>query len=210
MQQTQKASGISKRWETTLIYAHRSVRRNNMPIFDPNVARAKEEGDVELTFRETLPSDVERLFSVRARNRENPISKEQLAELGITPDAIAGDVASGRIKGGFARMIRILSASVTAMGRPARFWSWLCCLSTRAGALVASSLLTLLNGFDPWVSILYGWRHHPTRAYGPMAFIGRLDGVRKAKLTRTAMRFLCSSRIQERSLPSDHELGVSR
>jgi GNAT superfamily N-acetyltransferase len=54
---------------------------------------------VELTFRETLPSDVERLFSVRARTRENPMSKEQLEELGITPEAIAGDVASGRIKG---------------------------------------------------------------------------------------------------------------
>jgi GNAT superfamily N-acetyltransferase len=72
---------------------------NNMPIFDPNVACAKKGGDVELTFRETLPSDVVRLFSVRARTRENPISKEQLAELGITPEAIAGDVASGRIKG---------------------------------------------------------------------------------------------------------------
>jgi GNAT superfamily N-acetyltransferase len=54
---------------------------------------------VELTFRETLPSDVEELFSVRARTRENPISKEQLADLGITPEAIAGHVADGRIKG---------------------------------------------------------------------------------------------------------------
>ena len=36
---------------------------------------------------------------MRARTRENPISREQLAELGITPAAIAGDLASGRIKG---------------------------------------------------------------------------------------------------------------
>jgi GNAT superfamily N-acetyltransferase len=54
---------------------------------------------VQLTFRETLPSDVEELFSVRARTRENPISKEQLAEFGIASEAIAGRVANGRIKG---------------------------------------------------------------------------------------------------------------
>jgi hypothetical protein len=30
---------------------------------------------VELTFRETLPSDVEEMFLVRARTGENPISK---------------------------------------------------------------------------------------------------------------------------------------
>jgi hypothetical protein len=182
----------------------------SFPISDPNVACAKIGGDVELTFRETLPSDVERLFSVRARTTENPISKEQLAELGITPEAIAGDVASGRIKGWICSHDSDLVGFCNGDGETGEFWSWLCCLSTRAGALVASSLLTLLHGFDPWVSILYGWRHHPTRAYGPMAFIDRLDGVRMAKLTRTAMRFLCSSRIQERSLPSDHELGVSR
>ena len=54
---------------------------------------------MDLTFRETLPSDVGELFSVRARTRENPISSEQLAELGITPEVIAGHIAGGRIKG---------------------------------------------------------------------------------------------------------------
>jgi len=54
---------------------------------------------VELTFRETLPSDVGELFSVRARTRENPVSCDQLAKLGITPDVIAGQIASSRIKG---------------------------------------------------------------------------------------------------------------
>jgi len=54
---------------------------------------------VDLTFRETRPSDVEDLFSVRGRTRENPFSKEQLAELGITPEAIAGHLADGRIRG---------------------------------------------------------------------------------------------------------------
>lgn len=51
------------------------------------------------TFRETLPSDVEELLAVRARTREDPISQEQLAELGITPEVIAEHIASGRIKG---------------------------------------------------------------------------------------------------------------
>jgi GNAT superfamily N-acetyltransferase len=50
-------------------------------------------------FRETLPSDVEGLFSVRARTRENPISKERLASLGITVESIAKQMASGRMKG---------------------------------------------------------------------------------------------------------------
>lgn len=52
-----------------------------------------------LIFRETLPSDVEDLFAVRARTRENPVSQEQLAELGITPVVIAEHIAGGRIKG---------------------------------------------------------------------------------------------------------------
>jgi Acetyltransferase (GNAT) domain len=54
---------------------------------------------MKLIFRETLPSDVEGLFSVRARTRENPISKEQLASLGITAESIAKQMASGRMKG---------------------------------------------------------------------------------------------------------------
>ena len=52
-----------------------------------------------LTFRETLPSDVAEIFAVRARTRENPVSQEQLAELGITPEVIAEHIAGGRIKG---------------------------------------------------------------------------------------------------------------
>jgi GNAT superfamily N-acetyltransferase len=54
---------------------------------------------MKLIFRETRLSDVEELFSVRARTRENPISKEQLALLGITTQSIADQMASGRIKG---------------------------------------------------------------------------------------------------------------
>ncbi len=54
---------------------------------------------MELTIRETLPSDVGELFSVRARTRENPISSEQLEEFGITPGVITGHMASGRIRG---------------------------------------------------------------------------------------------------------------
>ena len=53
---------------------------------------------MELSFREALPSNVGELFSVRARTRENPISSEQLAEFGITPEVIAGQIASGRIR----------------------------------------------------------------------------------------------------------------
>jgi GNAT superfamily N-acetyltransferase len=54
---------------------------------------------MELLFRETLPSDIEGLFSVRARTRESAISKEGLASIGITPKSIATQMASGRLKG---------------------------------------------------------------------------------------------------------------
>jgi GNAT superfamily N-acetyltransferase len=54
---------------------------------------------MKLIFRETLTSDIEGLFSVRARTRENPISKDQLASLGITTESIAEHMASGRMKG---------------------------------------------------------------------------------------------------------------
>jgi GNAT superfamily N-acetyltransferase len=54
---------------------------------------------MDLVFRETLPSDIEGLFSVRARTRENPISKEGLASIGVTAESIAQMMASGRMKG---------------------------------------------------------------------------------------------------------------
>ena len=54
---------------------------------------------MELVFRQTLPSDIEKLFSLRARTRENPISGEHLAALGITPESTAKNMASGRVKG---------------------------------------------------------------------------------------------------------------
>jgi GNAT superfamily N-acetyltransferase len=54
---------------------------------------------MKLIFRETSASDIEALFSVRARTRENPISKEQLASIGITTESVATRMASGRMKG---------------------------------------------------------------------------------------------------------------
>jgi GNAT superfamily N-acetyltransferase len=55
--------------------------------------------NMDLVFRETLPSDIGGLFSVRARTRENPISKEGLASIGVTAESIAKQMASGRVKG---------------------------------------------------------------------------------------------------------------
>jgi len=54
---------------------------------------------MDLVFRETLQSDIEALFSVRARTRESAISKEGLASIGVTPESIAKQMASGRLKG---------------------------------------------------------------------------------------------------------------
>ena len=51
-----------------------------------------------LLFRETEPADLEGLFSVRARTKENAFSREQLAALGITPESTAKGLASGWLK----------------------------------------------------------------------------------------------------------------
>ena len=54
---------------------------------------------MDLTFRETQVDDIEDMFSVRARTRQNPISKEHLATYGITSASSAADMASGKMKG---------------------------------------------------------------------------------------------------------------
>jgi ribosomal protein S18 acetylase RimI-like enzyme len=54
---------------------------------------------VELEFRETQLTDLEALFELRAATRENPLSRDALARLGITPESTARDLSSGRTKG---------------------------------------------------------------------------------------------------------------
>ncbi len=54
---------------------------------------------MDLVFRETELADVEGLFVVRARTKENSISKEELASLGITPESIAQAMTIGQVKG---------------------------------------------------------------------------------------------------------------
>jgi len=44
-------------------------------------------------FRDTRPTDVDALFEVRSRTRQNPLSRESLARLGITPQSAAADPA---------------------------------------------------------------------------------------------------------------------
>jgi GNAT superfamily N-acetyltransferase len=53
----------------------------------------------ELVIRETQEGDIESLFDVRARTRENPISRGQLAAIGITPASTAEALRSGDEKG---------------------------------------------------------------------------------------------------------------
>jgi ribosomal protein S18 acetylase RimI-like enzyme len=52
-----------------------------------------------LPIRETREEDIESLFDIRARTRENPLSREQLAAMGITPAASAEALRSGEMKG---------------------------------------------------------------------------------------------------------------
>lgn len=53
----------------------------------------------KVTFRELRLDDIEDTFSIRSRTRQNPISKEQLAAVGITPDSVALSMTSGNMKG---------------------------------------------------------------------------------------------------------------
>jgi GNAT superfamily N-acetyltransferase len=49
-------------------------------------------------FRPTVPDDVDALFEVRSRTREHGLSKQQLAEIGVTPESVAADIVSGKVK----------------------------------------------------------------------------------------------------------------
>jgi ribosomal protein S18 acetylase RimI-like enzyme len=49
-----------------------------------------------LTFREGQPRDIPEMFALRERTRENPISPEELAQLGITPELSTAAMATGR------------------------------------------------------------------------------------------------------------------
>jgi len=55
--------------------------------------------NMELTIRETQPRDIEDMFSVRARTRQNPISKERLATYGVTSESSVANMANGTVKG---------------------------------------------------------------------------------------------------------------
>jgi ribosomal protein S18 acetylase RimI-like enzyme len=54
---------------------------------------------MELEFRETRITDVDALFDLRARTRENPFSRDDLATMGITPESISHALLTGRTKG---------------------------------------------------------------------------------------------------------------
>jgi len=49
----------------------------------------------KLEFRDTHVSDIESLFEVRARTRQNPLSRQELSQLGITPQSTAAALNSG-------------------------------------------------------------------------------------------------------------------
>jgi GNAT superfamily N-acetyltransferase len=50
-------------------------------------------------YRQTQIADIEAMFSVRARTRQNPVSQARLATWGITSASSAADMASGKMRG---------------------------------------------------------------------------------------------------------------
>lgn len=53
----------------------------------------------DLEFRDTLLSDIDALFEVRGRTRQNPLSRSDLAQLGITPQSTAAALNRGTLVG---------------------------------------------------------------------------------------------------------------
>lgn len=54
---------------------------------------------MDLLFREAREADIESLFEVRGRTRENPVPREHLAEIGVTPSSIAEAMRSDQMRG---------------------------------------------------------------------------------------------------------------
>lgn len=54
---------------------------------------------MDVNYRETLSSDVDALFEVRASTRENPISRDRLARMGITTANTAKGIEDGTLFG---------------------------------------------------------------------------------------------------------------
>lgn len=52
-----------------------------------------------VSFREMREDDIDELFDVRGATRENAISRERLAGMGITPASVAENLAAGRTRG---------------------------------------------------------------------------------------------------------------
>jgi ribosomal protein S18 acetylase RimI-like enzyme len=54
---------------------------------------------MKLIFRKAQVGDVDRTFTVRGQTRQNPLSQDDLARYGITPESIAVGMASKAIEG---------------------------------------------------------------------------------------------------------------
>lgn len=68
------------------------------------VARVREAiAGLPVSLSRSIPADAPELICLRGLTRENPISAARLAELGITAESWAADVASGRLLGHVAR-----------------------------------------------------------------------------------------------------------
>lgn len=53
---------------------------------------------MKVAFREICAADIDELLHVRAATRENAISRERLAQMGITPTSIAESLTGGAVK----------------------------------------------------------------------------------------------------------------
>lgn len=78
---------------------------------------------MEQLFRDARLSDIEALFSVRERTRENAISKEQLAAIGITGESLADGMMELQLGSHIDRVRRALADIAWRFADPIVFQS---------------------------------------------------------------------------------------
>ena len=123
----------------------------------------------EASFREITARDIDEPFGVRAATRQNAMSKERLAELGITPASIGAALAAGTTKG----WVGVCESRIVGFCMGDRVNGEVLVLAVLPdfegrgiGATLLSTVVEWLRSFDPPRVWLTASPDPETRAYG--------------------------------------------
>ena len=135
---------------------------------------------MEPIFREIQAGDIEALFSVRARTRENPLR--------VTPKSSAKAIASRRVRGWVCTDGTVVGFCT---GCSDTGWASPCCPSTRQEASGVAFLHRSSNGSDCVVNTDYGSRPRRTPRFAGTASRCR---CLVEPIQRAVCRTLCTNR----------------